>query len=608
RYNPADMTILPRIYSTQPDHQQTYRAILGLREGEKPTFADNLRFMFKHDSGFMYMRYFMFNFAGRESDIQDASWLRPGSWFEDLPEELARNKGRNNYFMIPLLLGLLGLVYQANYDLKNFSVTALLFVLTGVALVIYLNSPPSEPRERDYIYVGSYYAFCIWIGFAVLAIADLLRRFIKNGKTVAIVSTLLCMSAPGIMAAEGWDDHDRSDRYFSVDSAINYLQSCTQNAILFTGGDNDTFPLWYAQEVEGVRTDMRVVVLSYYNTDWYIKQTMRQTYESEPFPYTLTAKHYQQGGPNDYLMYYDAGLSSIDLVEYLDLIKRNYSGLQHPYMSSANMLPAKELVLNVDVDKVRSMGIVPKSFDSLIVPQMRLRVIGNSLEKKDLGMLDLLATSNWERPLYVNQTSLAQFKVDLRPYVVQEGNAYRILPVRNPRPQQELVNTEVAYENMLTKFQYRGLDNPRVYHSEDYRKFVLNQRNALISLANALLAEGQGDKAREVILFSLEKMPDEAVPFDRFTSLPTIQLLLELGEKERALSIAEINYRRSKEMLDYYLGRNELHSDLRLNHAVLGELQRIMYEYGEEELAARIEADYVKYSGLLGRPLPPGDM
>lgn len=608
RYNPADMTILPRIYSTQPDHQQTYRAILGLREGEKPTFADNLRFMFKHQIGFMYMRYFMFNFAGRESDIQDASWLRPGSWFEDLPEELARNKGRNNYFMIPLLLGLLGLVYQANYDLKNFSVTALLFILTGVALVIYLNSPPSEPRERDYIYVGSYYAFCIWIGFAVLAIADLLRRFIKNGKTVAIVSTLLCMSAPGIMAAEGWDDHDRSDRYFSVDSAINYLQSCTQNAILFTGGDNDTFPLWYAQEVEGVRTDMRVVVLSYYNTDWYIKQTMRQTYESEPFPYTLTAKHYQQGGPNDYLMYYDAGLSSIDLVEYLDLIKRNYSGLQHPYMSSANMLPAKELVLNVDVDKVRSMGIVPKSFDSLIVPQMRLRVIGNSLEKKDLAMLDLLATSNWERPLYVNQTSLAQFKVDLRPYVVQEGNAYRILPVRNPRPQQELVNTEVAYENMLTKFQYRGLDNPRVYHSEDYRKFVLNQRNALISLANALLAEGQDDKAREVILFSLEKMPDEAVPFDRFTSLPTIQLLLELGEKERALSIAEINYRRSKEMLDYYLGRNELHSDLRLNHAVLGELQRIMYEYGEEELAARIEADYVKYSGLLGRPLPPGDM
>jgi len=609
RYNPKDMTILPRIYSTAPDHQATYRAILGLREGEKPNFIDNMRFMFKHQIGTMYMRYFMFNFAGRESDIQDADWLGPRQWFEELPEELAMNKGRNNFFMIPLLLGLLGLVYQINHDPKNFAVTGLLFILTGVALVIYLNSPPSEPRERDYIYAGSYYAFCIWIGFSVLAIAELLGRFIKNGRTVAIASTVLCLSAPAVMAAEGWDDHDRSNRYFSVDSAINYLQSCAPNAILFTGGDNDTFPLWYAQEVEGVRTDVRVVVLSYYNTDWYIKQTMRQTYESEPFPYTLTAKHYQQGGPNDYLMYYDAGLTSIDLVEYLNLIKRNYSGLQHPYMSSANMLPAKELILNVDVDKVRAMGIVPKNLDSLIVPQMRLRVIGNSLEKKDLAMLDLLASTNWERPLYVNNTSLAQFKVDLRPYIVQEGNAYRILPIRNPRPQDELVNTEVAYENMLKKFQYRGLDDPKVYHSEDYRKFVLNQRNSLINLASALLAEGQEDKAREVILFSLEKMPDHGVPFDRFTSLPTIQLLMELGEKERALSITDITYRRSTEMLDYYIRRNERHNDVRLNLAVLGELQRMMYEYGEEELATRIEADYVKYSDALGgRPAHPGDM
>src|SRR5690606_3817341 len=218
---------------------------------------------------------------------------------------------------------------------------------------------------------------------------------------------------------------------------------------------------------------------------------MRQTYESEPFPYTLTAKHYQQGGPNDYLMYYDAGLTSIDLVEYLNLIKRNYSGLQHPYMSSANMLPAKELILNVDVDKVRAMGIVPKNLDSLIVPQMRLRVIGNSLEKKDLAMLDLLASTNWERPLYVNNTSLAQFKVDLRPYVVQEGNAYRILPVQNPNPRDELVNTSVSFENMTKKFGFRGLDNPNAYFSEEYIKFVMNHRSSFLSLGRALVNEGQ---------------------------------------------------------------------------------------------------------------------
>ena len=247
RYSANAMTILPRIYSTQPDHQQRYREILGLREGEKPTFSDNLRFMFTHQIGTMYMRYFLFNFAGRESDIQDADWLGPRGWFEELPEELATNKGRNNFFMVPFLLGLLGMIYQINRDPKNFAVVGLLFILTGVALVVYLNSPPVEPRERDYIYAGSYYAFCFWIGFAVLAVADVLRRFIKNPRTLAAAATLICMSAPALMAAEGWDDHDRSNRYFSVDSAINYLQSCSPNAILFTGGDNDTFPLWYAQ-------------------------------------------------------------------------------------------------------------------------------------------------------------------------------------------------------------------------------------------------------------------------------------------------------------------------------------------------------------------------
>lgn len=608
KYNPEAMTILPRIYSTQPDHQQRYREILGLREGAKPTFSDNLRFMFTHQIGTMYMRYFLFNFAGRESDIQDADWLGPRGWFEDLPEELAINKGRNNYFMIPFLLGLLGMIFQINRDPKNFAVVGLLFILTGVALVVYLNSPPVEPRERDYIYAGSYYAYCFWIGFAVFAVADVFRRFIRNPRALAAISTLVCMSAPALMAAEGWNDHDRSNRYFSVDSAINYLQSCSKNAILFTGGDNDTFPLWYAQEVEGVRTDMRVVVLSYYNTDWYIKQTMRQTYTSEPFPYTLTARHYQQGGPNDYLMYYDAGIRSIDLVQYLDLIKQNYKDLQHPYMTGANMLPAKEIVLNVDLEKVRSLGIIPKGMDSLAVSQMRLRVNGNSLEKKDLAMLDVLATTNWERPIYVNNTSLAQFRVDLRPYIVQEGNAYRILPIRNPNPREELVNTEVAYENMLTKFQYRGLDDPGVYNSEDYRKFVLNQRNTLISLARAFYTEGNEEKAREVILFSLEKMPDIGVPFDRFTSIPTVQLLMELGEKEKGIEITQLMTRRSTEMLDYYIGRREFNSEVRLNLAVLGEFQRIMYEYGEADLAGNIEASYEKYAEMIGAPTRPGNL
>ncbi len=241
-YNKNDETILPRIYSSDPDHASIYRDQLGLQPGQKPTFGQNLQFMFQYQIGHMYIRYFFFNFVGRESDNQGANWLTPSQWFEKLPPSLAENKGRNNFFAIPFVLGLIGMFYQSIRDTKNLVVVGLLFILTGIALVVYLNTPPTEPRERDYIYAGSYYAYCFWIGFAVIAIADTLGQWFGGLKKGAVVATVLCLSAPVLMAKDGWDDHNRSKRYFSVDSAINYLQSCAPNAILFSGGDNDTFP------------------------------------------------------------------------------------------------------------------------------------------------------------------------------------------------------------------------------------------------------------------------------------------------------------------------------------------------------------------------------
>ena len=594
KYSPQEQTILPRIWSTDPQHQAIYRELLGLKEGERPKFfSDNLYYMFSHQIGWMYVRYFFFNFAGRESDNQNANWVGPSQWFDELPAALEENKGRNNFFMIPFLLGLVGLFYHSIHNTRNFVVVGLLFILTGVALVIYLNSPPTEPRERDYIYTGSYYAFSFWVGLAVIAFADLLKGTTKSLRTAGIIATLICLTAPVLMAKDGWDDHDRSKRFFSVDSAINYLQSCAPNAILFTGGDNDTFPLWYSQEVEGVRTDVRVVVLSYYNTDWYINQTMRQTYESEPFPYTLTKENYRQGGPNDYLPYYDAKISSVDLEQYLRLLKENHKGLR--LYPSANAIPTKELVLKVDVEKVRSLGIVPKELDSLIVPEMRLRLRGNGLEKKDLAMLDVLATADWERPMYVNNTSLAQFNVDLTPFVVQEGNAYRILPVKNPNPQTELVNTQTSYENIMEKFQFRGLADPTIYYSPDYRSFVQNHRSSFNSLATALVTRGDSARAREVLLYSLEKMPDEGVPYD-YTNTQTVQLLMEVGEKDKALEMANILSTRSNELAAYYLRNGEYGRELQIPIVILGELQRIMFEYGENELAETLEAMYNRHA------------
>ena len=596
-YEPGQQTILPRIYSSDPDHAQIYRDRLGLQEGQKPTFADNISFMVQHQIGWMYVRYFFFNFAGRESDIQNADWMGPSNWFEELPPMLSENRGRNNFFMIPFVLGLVGMFYQSVHNTRNFVVVALLFILTGVALVIYLNSPPTEPRERDYIYTGSYYAYCFWIGFAVIAIAETLGRYLGNLKTAGIAATLIALPAPVLMAQQGWDDHDRANRYFSVDSAVNYLQSCAKDGVLFTGGDNDTFPLWYAQDVEGVRTDLRVIVLSYYNTDWYIEQTTRNAYESKPFPYTLSLANYRDD-KTQYIPYYNAGIKQMDLVKYLQLLRDNNKSLLNPeYRGERYMLPTKDIVLKVDVDKVKQLGIIPEGMDSLVVPEMHLRVKGNSLERKDLAMLDLLATSNWERPLYVNNTSLAQFNVDLSRYVVQEGNAYRILPILNPKPfnQSELVNTNVSFENMTKKFQFRNVDDPSVYYTQDYRNFILNHRSSFNSLAEALIKKGDSAKAREVLLFSLAKMPDASVRYD-YTSAQAVGLLFEVGEKEKAIEVANAMWTRADELADYYIKKREYGRELQINIVILGELQNTLHRYGEEELAKKIEDAYSKHT------------
>ncbi|MCK6616499.1 MAG: DUF2723 domain-containing protein [Cyclobacteriaceae bacterium] len=594
-YDPAHMTILPRMYSTTDNHASIYRSKLGLKEGQKPTFSDNLRFMFSHQISWMYIRYFMWNFAGRDGDEIGADWLGPNSWFEEVPYMVSYNKARNNFFMIPFILGFFGLYYQVVKDPKNAGVIGLLFILTGVALVVYLNSPPSEPRERDYIYSGSYYAFAFWIGLAVIGLASGLGKFIKNAKASAILATLIAFSAPALMATQGWDDHNRSNRYFSVDSANNYLESCAPNGILFTGGDNDTFPLWYAQEVEGIRTDMRVVVLSYYNTDWYIEQSMRKHYESDAFPYTLTADHYRQGGPNEGLMYQETGIKSIDLAQYIDLIKKNSKTLLHPYYPNTNMIPSKELVLKVDTAHVKKLGIIPKGMEHMLVTELRLRVRRNSLLKQDLALLDLMLTNNWERPLYVNNTSLEQFNVDLRPFVVSEGNAFRILPIQNPDPRTRLVNTEVAYDNIMNKFRFRGLDDPNVFYSVDYRNFVQNHRSTFNDVAEALLNEKDTVRAREVLLRNLEVMPDKGVPYD-FTNALMLEMLFEVGEKEKAIEISEVIGSRVDEMAAYMIRKGLFDRDLYNNIAVLGEIQRVLYKYGETELAEKYEQAYEKYA------------
>jgi tetratricopeptide (TPR) repeat protein len=291
----------------------------------------------------------------------------------------------------------------------------------------------------------------------------------------------------------------------------------------------------------------------------------------------------------------------MDLKKFLELLRDNNKSLLHPqYGGSRNMLPSKEIILKVDVEKVRSLNIIPEDMDSLIVPELRLHVKSGGLEKKDLAMLDALASGDWERPFYVNNTSLSQFNVDLSRYVVQEGNAYRILPVLNPRPfnQSELVNTKVSAENMLTKFQFRNLDDPNVYYTQDYRNCVLNHRSSFNSLAEALINKGDTAKAREVLLYSLSKIPDTSIRYD-YTNSQTVGLLFEVGEKEKAIEIANTMWPRADALAAYYLSKQDYGRELQVNVIILGELQRTLYRYGEEELAKKVEEAYTRYGTAL---------
>jgi hypothetical protein len=587
-YRSEEMTFLPRAW--YPEDKESYEQIMNLKEGQKPTFAQNMAYMFKHQIGTMYVRYFMWNFAGRQSDEQGADWLRPSHWIKKLPPALASNKAKNNFFMLPFVLGLIGMFYHFLKDTKNFAVVMLLFFMLGIAIVLYLNSPASEPRERDYIYAGSFYAFTFWIGLSIIALADGITHVIKNKRIVLAVASSIGMIAPIVMIMEGWDDHDRSDRFFSIDAAHNTLISCDPNGVIFTGGDNDTFPLWYAQETENCRTDLRVLVLSYSNGDWYIDQTTRQAYKSAPFAYTLSPHNYRQSGLNNYIPFVDLKLKSIEASEYLQLLKKENSVLSD---ADRNIIPSKVITLQVNKEDVIAKGIIPKGMESWIVDKMLLNLKGNSLVKADLLFLDLLTTSHWQRPIYLNNTSMAQLNIDVSPYAVQEGNLYRVLPIKKPRNDRDyLVDTEKTYNLMLNQFKYRGLDDPSIYYTNDYKMSVQNQRSNMNALAEALVDKGDFEKASAVLDFSLTKMPDHVFAYDA-TVADTVNLLFKVGQKQKAVEIATVVGDRSIETASYLVAEDKgISFELRKNLFLLGAMERSLYENNEVALGEKLEAQY----------------
>ncbi|TAF65564.1 MAG: DUF2723 domain-containing protein [Cytophagales bacterium] len=629
----------PRIHSRAPGHAQLYREILQLSPDETPTMGDNLKFFFQHQLGHMYWRYFGWNFIGRESDEEGAGTLSPFASNDFIPSEIANNKGRNQLYALPLIIGLLGFFYQMFRNRNMFYVTFMIFFMTGIALIVYLNSPPVEPRERDYIYAGSFYGFAIWIGLGIMALAQLFTfernaiialitaitpdnkktelTTIKNSSALRgiIGSLIVGIGVVSIMAVEGWDDHNRSNRYHSIDFARNLLNSCAPNAILFTGGDNDTFPLWYIQEVEGVRRDVRVCNLSLLGTDWYIEQMKRDTYESKALPISLVYDNFIQGtneqipylqqhpnfNPSDIKLLQEKGMN---LYEYFQLLKNNESVLSVDFGNfKLNTLPSKRLVIELDKKAIAKQNFVPKGLDSLMQDAIIWDLNMDELYKSDLLVLDIIATNaknGWQRPIYFATNLSNANYMGLLEYMQQEGIAYRLMPVPIKGAKTGYVNSDLMYENLMKKFLYRELNNPNVYYSDTYRSFPMNLRKAFYKLAAQLLSEGKKDKAKEVVLKCFEILPDNPNLYDVYTP-PLIDVLLQVGEVKKAEEVANTMTRRADENLAYLfeIGSNDEYK-IQSNFTIIAQVASIMVE-NKNPNAPKYEAIYQKYVNRIER-------
>lgn len=593
----AQNMLFPRMHSSA--HAGAYENWMGGIEGNQvpydrcgepvmvkmPTQMENIRFFLSYQCNFMYWRYFMWNFAGRQNDIQGngepehGNWITGISFIDDwmlgdqskMPAELKANKGHNVFYCLPLLLGLIGLFWQAwrgQRGIRQFWVVFFLFFMTGLAIVLYLNQTPQQPRERDYAYAGSFYAYAIWCGLGVLAIYDMLKKKLKgNDVAVAGVVGVACLLVPIQMASQTWDDHDRSGRYTCRDFGQNYLMTLQDkgNPIIFTNGDNDTFPLWYNQETEGVRTDARVCNLSYLQTDWYIDQMKRPAYDSPSVPITWPRIDFCSG-TNDYIEVRPAMKQQL-LDFYREYPKEARAAFgDEPFEvknimkywvrskdNDTHVIPTDTLYITIDKEAVRRSGMMMAS--DTIPDRMVISLAGKrAIYKNDLMMLEMLAQCNWERPLYVATTVGSDNYMNLGDNFVQEGLAYRITPFNTKAPGAKNFDTEKVYNNVMNRFKWGGLDKPGLYIDETVMRMCYTHRHLLAQLAMQLIAEGQNAKAEKVLRKAEKVLPEYNVPYTFMSGAADMARAYALiGKKADAARILNKVWVDAKSYADYYL-------------------------------------------------------
>jgi len=578
-YDPRFITIFPRMWSDQSDHQEVYEEwgrVKGTpiqvtdQSGEKkvlkkPTFSENLRFMFSYQFGYMYFRYFMWNFAGKQNDTQGTGGAINGNWISginfldeprvgtsDLPGDMKTDPSRNKFYLLPFILGLAGMFYQLNRDNKNWGIILLLFLMTGIAIVLYLNQYPNQPRERDYAYAGSFYFYAVWIGLGVLALFEGLTKVLKE-KIAAPVAGILCFIAvPVVMGTQSWDDHDRSGRYLTRDVAFNYLNSCAPDAILFTNGDNDTFPLWYAQEVEAKRTDIRVCNLMLLNTDWYIDQMKWKANNSAPLPITLPVQKYYDG-INNQLFIVEKTKDPVDISTIIDFVKSDNKATK--VQVSANeildIIPSRTIRIPVDKAKVLASGAVKPEDADKIVPYIDIKLKGNSILKSQLIVMDIIAHNHWERPIYF-VTGYHNDALGLEEYFQLEGLAYRLVPIKSQNKSwldYGRIDPDILYENMIKKFVWGGANKKNVDIDYNHKRtiIVVKARLNYARLAKALSAEGKNEKAIETLDFCMNALPLDKIPYDPYTA-DIVEAYFSAGATDKAVGM-------SKDFCDYYYKR-----------------------------------------------------
>jgi hypothetical protein len=662
-FAPKDMMPFPRLGSWQDDrHVAAYKAMLGLRDKENPTMADNLSFFFGYQIKYMWFRYFMWNFSGRQDDIQGRFDNNNGNWItgfefidknimgskEELTDYQKQNGGMNKFYMIPFFLGIFGLIYHFQKDRNDALVILTLFAFTGVLEIVFFNSPPFEPRERDYTLVGSFITYCIWIGFGVLAIYDFLQK--KTPQVVAAsVAMVLSLSAPALMAKDGWDDHDRSKRYTALDFAINYLESCEKNAIIFTQGDNDTYPLWYAQEVENIRPDIRVVNLSLLGVDWYIRQLKYAMNEAAPVKISFKDEQYL-GSKRDVTRYYDTKKLDqkgyYDLKEILKFIATDDRRAQVQLTDGQfiNYLPVKNFKISVDPSKFADA--VPASLKDSLKSEIYFSLGSkNNLLKNDLLLLDIVANNINDRPVYFAVSVSPDSYLGLEKYFQLEGLSYRIVPVESKEEnnQQGYVATDMMYKNVMTKFKWGGIERKKtisytvqsgetlfdichkfdvmpgvlrkenniegelkagttlkieapvpLYLDENIQRMTMNLRSNFTRLAEALVREQKLDSAKTVLNYCQYVFPQSNVPYNIFM-IKFPEVYYASGDRESAQFLIgeiinvyeqELKYNVSEVARDRDPGSKRASQQAL---AVLYELERIAKFYKDDESAKKVK-------------------